>query len=127
MVSPVDAVSALADLTEIASQVRGAVVLGGDGTVVASTGHAEPERLAAAGTALWEAAGSTARGRTISQLEVAVREGSVFVVRNGSYGIVATTGPGPSSALVFHDLRSCLASLDEGPARKRRRKSTADA
>jgi predicted regulator of Ras-like GTPase activity (Roadblock/LC7/MglB family) len=123
----VDAASALADLTEISSEVRGALVLGPDGAVVASTGHPEPERLATAGAELWEGASAVQRERTVTQLEVALSEGSVFVVLAGSHGIVATTTPRPSSALVFHDLRRCLGSLDEVKPKRRRSKVGADA
>lgn len=122
-----DAASALADLTEISSQVRGAVVLGSDGDVVASTGHPEPERLATAGAELWEGANAFQRERTVTQLEVALDEGSVFVVLVGSHGIVATTTPRPSSELVFHDLNTCLRSLDEAKPKRRRRTAAADA
>jgi predicted regulator of Ras-like GTPase activity (Roadblock/LC7/MglB family) len=125
----VDAASALADLTELSSQVRGVVVLGSGGSIVASTGHPDPDRLAVAGAELWEAAGTVQRDRAVAQLEVALPHGSVFVLQSDTYGIVATTGPRPSSALVFHDLRSCLRALAERPKAKprRRKQAVADA
>ncbi len=81
---------------------------------------------------LLEAAAATpgGDGRTLTQLEVAVREGSVFVVREGELAIAATTAAGPTAGLVLYDLRTCLRSLAppaESPAPRRRTKKTADA
>ena len=119
---PVDVASALADLTEISSQIDAAVVLDATGAVLASTsaGEAETDRLARTGVALYEAATSRfgAKGRSVTQLEAALREGSIFLVREGSIGIVARTGPGPSSGLVFYDLRTCLRAAAEAEQRK---------
>ena len=125
-----DAAAALADLTEISSQVETAVVLDADGAVVASThGSPEPaERLAGAARELLEVAAETGvgGGRELSQIEVALREGSVFVVRDGRRTLAATTAPAPTSALVLYDLRTCLRTLaageeTEAPKPKRRR------
>lgn len=122
IVSPVDVASALADLTEISSQIEAAVVLDAKGTVLASTLAGEPEadRLARAGVGLYEAATARFRstGRSVTQLEAALREGSVFVVREGNVGIVARTSPRPSSGLAFYDLRTCLRAVAEAEGRK---------
>jgi hypothetical protein len=128
MVSPVDAASALADLTEISSQVEAAAVVDGDGAVVATTG-AGSERLAHAGVELLRLGGERL-GRTVTQLEAALREGSVFVVRGQRRSIVARTAPRPHSALVLHDLAACLRSVDAPEPRKptaRKRKEPAGA
>ena len=133
----VDAASALADLTEISSQIEAAVVVDGDGAALASTRAGEPgtERLVRAGLDLLEAAESRfgRSGRGVTQLEVAMREGSVFVAREDGFGIVARTSANPSSGLVFYDLRTCLRSVAQGapkPGRRTARKKkeeTADA
>lgn len=129
IVSTVDVASALADLTEISSQVEAAVVVDATGAVLASTIAAEPEteRLAEAGVALLEAAtvrfGSS--GRAVTQLEAALREGSIFVAREGRLGIVARTSADPSSGLVLYDLRTCLRALAEAEQRKPKPTSTA--
>jgi predicted regulator of Ras-like GTPase activity (Roadblock/LC7/MglB family) len=123
-----DAVGALADLTEISSQVEAAVVFDDDGTVLASTlDDGEPgERLAGAALDLLAAAGqqSYGAGRSLTQLEVALREGSVFVVRDQDRSIVATTSADPTSGLVFYDLKTCLRALAEAPAKPKRRRTT---
>jgi predicted regulator of Ras-like GTPase activity (Roadblock/LC7/MglB family) len=124
-----DVASALADLTEISSQIEAAVVLDAKGAVLASTLAAEPEtdRLARAGIGLYDAATSRflSTGRSVTQLEAALRGGSVFVVREGNLGIAARTSPGPSSGLVFYDLRTCLRAVAEAELRKPKPRSRA--
>ena len=109
-----DAASALADLTEISSQIAGAVVVGPRGGVQASTldDAARAKRLAEAARALLDAAAQDERVPT--QLEAATPAGCVFVVREGSRLIAATTGPEPTVGLVFYDLKSCLRSIEQG-------------
>jgi hypothetical protein len=104
MVSRVDAASALADLTEISSHVEAAAIVTDDGEVVAATPGGE--RLATAGLELLREAGRL--GGTPTQLEAALREGSVFVHRGEGRAVVARTGAHPPSALVLHDLAACL-------------------
>lgn len=112
MVWRVDAASALADLTEISSHVELAAILDGKGAVVAASAEGEAvERLARAGRSLLREAGERlgAEGRAPAQLEAALREGSIFVHRDGDRAVVARTGPQPPSALVLHDLAASLA------------------
>jgi predicted regulator of Ras-like GTPase activity (Roadblock/LC7/MglB family) len=121
-----DAATALADLTEISSQVEAAVVLDDAGAVVASTldDAGRSERLARTALDLLGAADKRfeSGGRALTQLEAALREGSVFVAREGGRSIVATTTAEPTSGLVFYDLKTCLRSLAEPePARPKRR------
>ena len=123
-----DAASALADLTEISSQVEAAVVLDDGGAVIASTlDDAERSaRLARAALDLLGAAGQRLEpgGRSLTQLEAALREGSVFVAREEGRSIVATTSPEPTSGLVFYDLKTCLRSLAEAKPERSRRRTT---
>jgi len=130
-----DPAAALADLIEISSQVDAAVVLDPEGSVLASTVEdaARSERLGRAGSALLAAGDESAAtgDRTLTQLEVALREGSVFVVREEGRTIVATTSPEPTSGLVFYDLKTSLHALaqgaEEAPAKPKRRTKKADA
>jgi predicted regulator of Ras-like GTPase activity (Roadblock/LC7/MglB family) len=123
-----DAAGALADLTEISSQVEAAVVFDDDGTVLASTltDGAPSERLVRAALDLLGAAREQAVGgvRSVTQLEAALREGSMFVVRDQDRSIVATASANPTSGLVFYDLKTCLRALGEAPAKPKRRRST---
>lgn len=113
-----DTSSALADLSEISSQIEVAVVFDQGGTVLGSTVSDEARSQRLAGTALElisaaEQAGTA--GRRLTQIEASLREGSVFVVSGEGRGIAATTTPEPTSGLIFYDLRTCLRSLEEEP------------
>lgn len=123
-----DAAQALSDLTEVSSQIGAAVLISADGTVLASTlpdGDAT-ERLARAAHELVEAGEQAPRvsGHAwLVQLEVALVEGSVFVVRDRKRIVAAVTAPEPTAGLVFYDLKSCLraAAADEGDGKPRPR------
>jgi predicted regulator of Ras-like GTPase activity (Roadblock/LC7/MglB family) len=112
-----NAQQALADLTEISSQIEVAAICAGGGAVIAST-LAEEVRAATLGAlaarlaATAAAAGSA--GAELVQLEAATAEGSVFLVRDGDLSIVAVTKPQPTSGLVFYDLKSALRSAAPG-------------
>lgn len=111
---------ALADLTEISSQVQAAALFDGKGSVAAST-LPEAEPFVRAVQDLLAAAGETRPG-TLTQLEAATAEGSVFVVRDGDSVIAATTGPEPTVALVFYDLKTALRAAAAQPKKRAPRK-----
>jgi predicted regulator of Ras-like GTPase activity (Roadblock/LC7/MglB family) len=121
----VDAAQAIADLTEISSQIEAVVLADAEGAVLGSNLEAPEQavRVAAGAARLLEdaaAAASEREGAELTQLEAATPEGSVFVVRDGAHTIAATTGPEPTVGLVFYDLKSCLRSLADEPAPKKR-------
>jgi predicted regulator of Ras-like GTPase activity (Roadblock/LC7/MglB family) len=121
MLSPVDAQQALADLTEISSQIQVAVVFDEKGKVAGSTlgDAARTEELAGAARELLAAAEAVKTGDSpLTQLEVATGEGSVFLVREGKACIAATTGSNPTVGLVFYDLKSALKNVKVQPTRK---------
>ena len=104
---------ALADLTEISSQIQAAVVLDEQGKVVGSTlGDANRTgQLAGAATELLRSADEVKPGSKLTQLEIATTEGSFFLVRDDEAYIAATTGGNPTVGLVFYDLKSTLRNL----------------
>jgi predicted regulator of Ras-like GTPase activity (Roadblock/LC7/MglB family) len=134
-----DAAQALADLTEISSQVVHVAIVDGDGNVLATTiaDAGRAERFVQGVTTLLEEADGLRQSRGLpglSQLEAATLEGSVFVVRResdpGPRFIAATTRPDPTVGLVFYDLKHCLRSIDTAPpsgTRRRTRKKAGDA
>ena len=114
-----DAQQALADLTEISSQIQAAVVFDDKGKVAGST-HADGEAFAQAAGDLLAAAEELKTGESaLTQLEIATGDGSVFVVRDGKSTIAATTAPQPTSGLVFYDLKSALRSVKPKPRPRR--------
>ena len=115
-----DAVQAIADLTEISPQIREVAIIGANGALTGSNASpAAAERLAAAAAKLVQEAELLRPG--VAQLEAATVNGSVFVVRDGDRLIAATTTPEPTVGLVFYDLKTCLRSVEAKPPPKKRR------
>jgi predicted regulator of Ras-like GTPase activity (Roadblock/LC7/MglB family) len=117
-----DAAQALADLTQVSSQIEGAVLAEADGTVLASTfADGRGKRVAEAALELLGAA-EEARGEPVraelSQVLATAPEGAVFLVRQGRHVVAAITGPQPTSGLVFYDLKTCLRLLADASAPK---------
>ncbi|HEX4521545.1 MAG TPA: roadblock/LC7 domain-containing protein [Gaiellaceae bacterium] len=116
-----DAAQALADLTEISSQVAQVAILDRDGSVLATTARdpSRAERFVAAARKLLDQAERLALSRglaELSQLEASTLDGSVFAVRRDGRLIVATTRSDPTVGLIFYDLKHCLGSIDVAPA-----------
>ncbi|HEY3921634.1 MAG TPA: hypothetical protein VGL76_05915 [Gaiellaceae bacterium] len=131
-----DAAQALADLTEISSQVVHVAIVDEGGSVLATTiGDASRAgRFVESVSTLLDEADELRQQRglaTLAQLEAATLDGSVFVVRRGGRMIAATTRPDPTVGLVFYDLKHCLRSIAEEPGAngtpKRARKKSGNA
>ena len=121
-----DAQQALADLTEISSQIEAAVVFDDKGKVVGST-VPDGDPFAKAAVELLAAADELKTGESpLTQLEIATGEGSVFVVREGKTMIAATTAPEPTVGLVFYDLKSALRSAKPKPRPRAKPKPDAE-
>jgi predicted regulator of Ras-like GTPase activity (Roadblock/LC7/MglB family) len=119
-----DVAQALAELAELSSQIRGAVVLDDGGGVLGSTlpEGGDAERLAASARDLLAAAGELHVESEATRVEVELAEGAVFVLREGGRTIAATTGAQPTAGLVVYDLRTCLQRMEEPKPRRRTRK-----
>src|SRR6476469_5090439 len=118
-----DAAQALADLVEISSQIEAVVLLEADGSIAATTleDRARADELAGVVRAIAAGAGEL-DDREAAQIEIALLDGSVFVVRSGGRTILATTRPDPTVGLVLYDLRSCRRNAaGEAPKPRRRR------
>jgi predicted regulator of Ras-like GTPase activity (Roadblock/LC7/MglB family) len=116
-----EAAQALADLTEISTQIKAAALFRADGTLDAST-LADGTRFVEAARALLSAAEGV-RTEPLVQLEAASAGGSVFVVRDGDRVVAAVTGPEPTVGLVFYDLKSCLRSSAESEETEKPKRS----
>jgi len=110
-----DAGQALAELTEISSQIEFALIFNARGELVEATlaDRQRAESLAFAAAALLacttRAAGSE-RGEPV-QVELAYSDGSLLFVSQDDLRIVAKTTPDPISGLAFFELRACLRKL----------------
>jgi predicted regulator of Ras-like GTPase activity (Roadblock/LC7/MglB family) len=109
--------AALAELTEISSQIESAVLFGADGKVVAATIPDEPAaQVAASAKALLEQATQIGDGE-LTQIEASTSAGSLFVVKDGTTVIAASTSAEPTAGLVFYDLKECLRAVTKPPAK----------
>ena len=112
MAPPADA---LAHLTEISTQIQAAVVFDREGTVLGSIVDDERAgQLAAKGLELFRTAEQQG-SQELVQLDAAVPDGTVFVVRDADRLIAATTGAEPTVGLVFYDLKTCLRGFNDPP------------
>jgi predicted regulator of Ras-like GTPase activity (Roadblock/LC7/MglB family) len=128
----VDVAQALADLTEISTQIEAAVLFDAGGAVEGSTlsdEHAAGGLAAAAAQLLDRAEALRSGEAAVTQVEAALGDGAVFVVRDGARRIAATTVANPTVGLVFYDLKSCLrdSQPEEKPKRTPRRKADDEA
>jgi hypothetical protein len=113
-----DVQQALADLTEISSQIEAAVLFDESGAVQGTTlaDGGAAQALAGAAASLLEQADALRTGDSpVTQLEASTAGGCVFVVRDGARRIAATTVAEPTVGLVFYDLKSCLRDSAETP------------
>ena len=125
-----DASQALADLTEISSQIEAAVLFDDADGILGSTlpdAGAAKELVRAATSLLAGAAEFRSGDAEVTQLEASTQDGSVFIVRDGGRTIVATTAADPTAGLVFYDLKSCLRGAEAAEAEKPKRRRRAPA
>lgn len=102
------AAAALAFLTEMSPDLRGAAILAADGTVLAASG--EPERWGEDVAALLAVA-DRAEGEAVEQVHVATEQGEVFALRHEGLVAVAVTERFALASLMFFDMRSTLREL----------------
>ncbi|MFL5921008.1 MAG: hypothetical protein ACJ75Q_06055 [Gaiellaceae bacterium] len=108
---------ALAHLTEISTQIQAAVVFDREGTVLGSiVDDDRAGRLAEKALELFRAAEERSEQELV-QLDAALADGTVFVVRDADRLVAATTGPEPTVGLVFYDLKTCLRGFHDEPAK----------
>lgn len=112
--SPGDsAQAALAFLTEMSPDLRGAAILAGDGAVLAASG--EPSRWGEDAAALFAIA-DAAGGEPVEQVHVATEQGEVFALRHAGFAAVAVAERFALASLLFFDMRSTLRDLAKGGA-----------
>jgi hypothetical protein len=107
-VSDLAAAGALAYLTEMSADLRGAAILDSTGSVLASSG--DPERWAGPAAALFAAADG-AGDEPAEQVHVATEGGEVFGLRHRGLTAVAVTDRFVLSSLMAFDMRATLRRL----------------
>jgi predicted regulator of Ras-like GTPase activity (Roadblock/LC7/MglB family) len=100
--------AALAFLTEMSPDLRGAAILTADGAVLAAA--AEPGRWREDAAALFRAADAAA-SEAVEQVHVATEQGEVFGLRHAGLAAIAVTERFALASLMFFDMRSTLREL----------------
>ncbi|HET6999154.1 MAG TPA: hypothetical protein VFI03_11245 [Solirubrobacterales bacterium] len=100
--------AALAFLTEMSPDLRGAAIVDSDGAVLAAAGDRERWREDAE-TLLTVA--DRAGDEPVEQVHVATEQGEVFVLRHAGLAAIAVTERFALASLMFFDMRSILRDL----------------
>lgn len=111
--SAADAEVALARLSAMSADLRGAVILAPDGSPLAANG--EPDAWADAANQLLAAADSAA-GESVTHAHVGTEDGEAFALRDEGYALVAAADRFTLAALLFFDIRAVLRELVRGAA-----------
>src|SRR4051812_31612247 len=96
---------ALAYLTEMSPDLRGAAILGGDGSVLAASDN--PTRWREDAAALLAVA-DKAGEEPVEQVHIATEQGEVFALRHAGLTALAVTERLALASLLFFDMRSIL-------------------
>jgi predicted regulator of Ras-like GTPase activity (Roadblock/LC7/MglB family) len=107
------AANALAYLTEMSPDLRGAAIVDAGGSVLAASGN--PERWREDVTALFEAA-DRAGDEAVEQIHIGTEQGEVFALRHAGLAAVAVTDRFALASLTLFDLRALLRDLAGGGA-----------
>jgi hypothetical protein len=99
---------ALAYLTEMSPDLRGAAILGSGEEVLAAT--SEPGRWSEDAAALLDVA-DRAGGEAVEQVHIATEQGEVFALRHAGLTAIAVTERFALASLMFFDMRSVLREL----------------
>lgn len=100
--------AALAFLTEMSPDLRGAAILDGDGEVLAASGEREPW---AEGARALLAAADAADPEPAEQVHVGNESGEVFALRHEGLTAVAVTERFALASLMLFDMRQALRDL----------------
>jgi predicted regulator of Ras-like GTPase activity (Roadblock/LC7/MglB family) len=110
-VTPEAADGALAYLTEMSPDLRGAAILARDGEVLAASGEVERWRD---DVATLFAVADRAGGEPVEQVHIGTEQGEVFALRHAGLAAVAVTERFALASLTFFDMRSILRDLAAG-------------
>jgi len=99
---------ALAYLTEMSLDLRGAAILGPGGEVLAAS--SDPERWRDDAAALFEVA-DRAGDEPVEQIHIGTEQGEVFALRHAGHAAVAVAERFALASLTFFDMRTMLRDL----------------
>jgi hypothetical protein len=108
---------ALRYLLELSTDIRVALLLDGNGNLVASAPERPSDEAAQRGEEIAKEAFALAPdARSPVEVDVTVDGGTVFVVREDEPALVCVAGPLALPGLILHDMRVVLGDLKRGSA-----------
>lgn len=110
-ISDESAAAALAYLTEMSPDLRGAAILSADGAVLSASGSSARWRDDVAELLV---IADRAEGEPVEQVHIATEQGEVFALRHAGLTAVAVTERLALASLLFFDMRSVLRDLAAG-------------
>lgn len=102
---------ALAYLTEMSPDLRGAAILDSAGAVLAASD--QPTRWREDAATLFAAA-DRADGESVEQVHIGTEQGEVFALRHAGLAAIAVTERFALASLTFFDMRALLRDLSAG-------------
>ena len=111
VVSGEAAEGALAYLSEMSPDLRGAAIVASDGEVLAASGDAARWREDVAGLF---AVADRADGEPVEQVHIGTEQGEVFALRHAGLAAVAVTDRFALASLTLFDMRALLRDLAAG-------------
>jgi predicted naringenin-chalcone synthase len=109
---------ALRYLLELSTDIRVALLIDGEGSLVAAAPERPSEQAVRQAEELaHEALTLAPDGETAVEVDVTIDGGTVFVVREDEPTLVCVAGPFALPGLILHDMRVVLGDLRRGSAR----------
>jgi predicted regulator of Ras-like GTPase activity (Roadblock/LC7/MglB family) len=102
---------ALAFLSEMSPDLRGAAILGADGAVLAASN--DPDRWREDGATLLAVADRSAE-EPVEQIHIGTEQGEVFALRHAGLAAIAVTERFALASLLLFDMRALLRDLAAG-------------
>ncbi len=115
---------ALKYLTEMSNDVRQALILNDQGRVLSTTFESQSEEERAAADIVeqivdWTSQQGHGDDSPPYQLELAARNGSVFITLGEKHSVVAVTGRSALPALILYDMHRLINDLESDESRER--------
>ena len=106
---------ALRYLGELSTDIRTSVLLGADGEIAAAApAAADADSLRRLTLRFFEQA-DDADDQEVAQIEVSTGDAAVYATRERNWTVAVVTGRFSLPSLMFYDLRTVLAALEETP------------
>jgi hypothetical protein len=112
---------ALRYLLELSADIRGALLMDPDGSVLATAGQVPPDDLDATARRITQEVGRLAPGGAVVEVDAFAARGAMFVLAEAGHLMVCTTNRTVNPGLIFYDMHAVLRDLGRAAESERRR------